>query len=223
MTDDLERLEEAAGQLLILYPRLTEALAKDQGNTDGRSGGSVVPSIPVNPDVLDSIRDLATAIPQTDAAMRTALRFDRDEITPTRPVKDCLTYADALWRRLHAHEELKDQATDYARKMRSWLRTARLALGLATHPADIGHHCPFCDGDLQLCGDEAQLHEPDDIEAITWARGDLIYCPKCQREWPAPLWDTLGKLIEAEAERRKKAEAEAAEEDLEDDDLEQTA
>lgn len=220
MTDDLERLEEAAGQLLILYPRLTEALAKDQGNTDGRSGGSVVPSIPVNPDVLESIRDLAAAIPNTDAEMRAALQFNREEPVARRSPEACITFADALWRRLHAHPELRDQATEYARTVRGWLRTARLALGLATHPKEIGHPCPFCDGPLNLCGDEAELHEPDDIEAITWARGDLIYCPKCQREWPAPLWDTLGKLIEAEAKRKAEAEAEA---DLEDDDLEQTA
>lgn len=201
-TDDLERLEAAAAQLLILYPRLTEALAKDQSQTDGRATGSVVPSLPVNTDVLESIRKLSTAIPTVDAAMRTALQYHRDELTPTRPVTACLTYAGALWRRLDAHDELHDHATEYARTVRTWLRTARLALGLATPPKPIKQECPFCDGDLHLCGDEAQLHEPDDVEAITWERGDLIYCPGCQREWPAPLWDVLGQLIVAEAKRK---------------------
>lgn len=200
--DDLERLEAASTQLLILYPRLAEALAKDQAQTDGRPAGSVVPSIPVNPDVLESIRNLATAIPNTDAEMRTALQFDHAQPIGKRTVNDCLTNADALWRRLHAHPELRGHATEYARTMRSWLRTARLALGLATPPKEIGHDCPFCDGKLNLCGDEAELHEPDDIEAITWERGDLIYCADCQREWPAPLWDALGRLIVSEHQRK---------------------
>lgn len=205
--DTLDRLTAATHQLLQLYPRLRDALAKDQTGGDGRSSASPVPSIPVNPDVLESIRQLSADIPTFDADLRTALLFDRATTITKRSVEDCLTYADALWRRLNAHEQLSSLANEYARSINGWLRTARLAVGLTTHPKPIGHPCPFCDGNLHLCGDEAHLHDPDDIEAITWERGELIYCDQCQREWPSAVWDVLGNIIDMEQRRHAEAEA----------------
>ncbi len=205
MTDELERLAFAAKQLLDLYPRLRDALAKDQSGTDGRSTGSTVPSIPVNPDVLESIRNLSTAIPTIDAQLRTALTFDRATCAARRTVTECLEYADALWRRLHAHPELRDYATEYVTQVTNWLRTARLALGLSQHPKPINVACPFCDGDLYLTGDEGHLHDPDDVEAITWERGEIIYCHSCGHEWPSTVWDILGNMIDAETQRQAEA------------------
>lgn len=203
MTSDLEHLTEAARQLADIWPRLRDALAKDQTGTDGRASGTTIPSIPVNPDVLDTIASLADTIPATDQQLRTALLFDRAGTVARRSVNECLTYADALWRRLHAHPDLEDQAAAYADTIHRWLADARRAIGLSQRPKPLNIRCPFCDGNLNLTGDEAELHQPDDVEAITWSRGETIYCTECKREWPSNVWDILGNIINRETERRQ--------------------
>ena len=102
MTDELERLAFAAKQLLDCTMRSSRRVS-ERPIRNGRSPtGSTVPSIPVNPDVLESIRNPSTAIPTIDAQLRTA----PPSTGPHARLTNCHRmpeYADALWRRLHAH------------------------------------------------------------------------------------------------------------------------
>ena len=70
-----DRLDAASTELLLLLPRLEDALEKDSAPTEERAmtSGSPALSSPINPVVLDATVRLQVEIPMADARARSCL------------------------------------------------------------------------------------------------------------------------------------------------------
>lgn len=192
-----DTITTAATEALTLWHHLTPALERDHLPTGDRPTDPPFPRLPVNPDVLDTITRLTRDIPTIDTHTRHTLGDPHG----SGDIPTCLTAAPALHTRLTQHNP---QAADlYAWHVLTWHRTLRRAIGLTRPATHLGHPCPLHDDrhhapELLLRGDEGTLTHtrPGHSEAITWTRGDAIYCPDCGAHWAPPDWPFLGRLLQ---------------------------
>lgn len=204
MSDTADQLDLASTELLLLLPCLPDALERDfvPASEGMKVAGSRELSVPVNPVVLDAVVSLRTEIPAADARARARL----DEGQPSADLESCVAAVKALYLRLQALDP--PAARRYADAVFGWQRQARKAVGLSQPATDLGHACPLHDNPttpLLVLGAQATIHhvQPGTREAISWRRGETIWCPSCRARWTKPEFALLGRLI-ADRDQRVK-------------------
>lgn len=202
MSDTADQLDLASTELLLLLPRLADALERDfVPASDGtKVAGSRELGTPVNAVVLDAVVSLRTEIPAVDARARARL----DEGQPTADLASCVAGVKALYLRLQALDP--PVACRYADAVFSWQRQARKALGLSQPASELGRTCPLHDQPttpLLVLGAQGTIHhvQPGTREAISWRRGETIWCPSCRARWAKPEFALLGRMIKDRDQR----------------------
>ncbi len=220
MHDD-QSILEVCSNLQVLVPALGEAVARDQGTADEErvSAASVVPSLPVNTDVLTAVREVRDRLP----ALRHAAIVALGEWQKGRPYgtpEAALDHIPVLHNRLRARG-LVHVAENLAQGTEAVLRVVQLALGLRTLDRPLGEPCPVHDEaivGLVTPGDIGYL-EYDHLDAqgrpvqprVRWIRTEAVLCRHCGTSWSPGQYLLLGRMIkEAAARRRAAREGEAA-------------
>jgi hypothetical protein len=183
MTD----LAEACADLAALFPRLAEALTRDNAPADSRailSAGGVV-----NADVLHAMLTLSREIPAARAAACDLL----GETWQPRPPLTCLRAIPRL------RDRLRDLAMPAAAArleddVRRWTRMTKLALGLRTPDMPIGWDCPLHPEPSPLLALGAEGFLRDDM-TILWQHAATIWCAYCGASWPEYQWPHLGIML----------------------------
>ncbi len=217
MHDDRSILE-VCETLDVLLPALGEAVARDQGAADEErvSASSVVPSLPVNTDVLAAVREVRDRLPALRYAAQVALGEKRPLGTP----EGALRHIPVLHERLRGRG-LVHVAENLAQGTEAVLRLVQLALGLRTLDKPLGEPCPVHDEaivGLVTPGDIGYL-EYDHLDAqgrpvqprVRWIHTEAVLCRHCGTSWSPGQYVLLGRRIkEAAARRRAAREGDAA-------------
>lgn len=192
--------------LARLWPRLSDALAKDHAPTYGErvsAAGSTEPGLPVNLDVADTMNYLAASIPAAAAYARRLL----GEPAWTHSVDVLLAWDFTRW-----HGRLVDLGDQHhaqllAAAVADWLARARRALGFTAPDRRLGSMCPEHDEPLvELVEPAAYATLHDDGKAghrITWTTIRAVYCRFCRATWTrGPGFLALDRALVAATRRR---------------------
>lgn len=154
-------VDDTAELLAILWPALDDALARDQGATDGDkvSAAGIVPAAPVNADVLSTMTAVGVELRLTAAWAASVIGgayVDREPV-------DQFRHAPCWHHQMMATGATLD-AEALAGTLARWLRAVKLALRLAEPDRRLGQYCPRHDAPL------VELVAPGADAAITWTR-----------------------------------------------------
>lgn len=209
-------LVDEVTELLILWPHLAEALARDEGVSADAvrvSGGSGTFALPVNADTLSAAATLAVEVP----ALATWAAGVVAEPPQGRSIDDHLRHFPRWHERMLVTAAI-DEAAQLAAGLHSALREVKLALGLRTADRKLGQFCPLHDAPLRELvapGDEGALRykrldrEGQPIEPVVeWERRDAAMCRSCGASWGPGQYLMLGRLLREADLRRLAAEVE---------------
>lgn len=211
-----DQVDDAVEELLVLWPKLHEALPRDVGVNDGErvSASSNVSASLVNQDVSGAIKLLRDEASPAAMEARTVLGEPGD----AQPVERTIESLGILYRRLAARGYV-GEARKLAASVVHWHRVARSAIGLSRRPTPLqgdgrAVHCPLHDAPLVTLrhrGDEGTLDETarGDREAIRWRSGGGLYCPlrECAGGWGPGEFAFLGRLVSEQRLRLTRQES----------------
>lgn len=199
-----DQVDDAVEELLVLWPKLHEALPRDAGGNDServRASANVFAAL-VNQDVSGAIKLLRDEASPAAMEARTVLGEPGD----AQPVERTVESLGILYRRLAARGYV-GEARKLAASVLHWRRVARTAIGLSRRATPLQGDgrpifCPLHDAPLVTLrhrGDEGTLDETarGDREAIRWRSGGGLYCPLrgCNGEWGPGEFAFLGRLV----------------------------
>lgn len=204
-------IADTIDELLVLWPALPTALARDAGTTTSErvATSENVHTIPLNGDVAAVILDLQRAIPEWTAWAAQIVGESRNDHAGT---PDHLKRIPALHDRLRGQGRTAD-AKLLEHTTNGWLTRCRTALGLNRPDRGTGLRCPNHDQPLSLLiqpGDHGHLQyakldsagHPVDAW-VNWTRTDLIMCRHCDSIWTPARYMWLGRLIRDADHRRQ--------------------
>lgn len=186
----MDDLTPACADLAALFPRLADALTRDNappGHRSVLSAGGVV-----NADVLHAMLTLSHEIPEAAESAAAAT----GETWAHRDTATSLRALPRLHERLAALS-LPNAAARIEDDVRRWMRMTKLALGLRIPDVPIGYDCPYHRDQpaaLILLGAEGFIR--DDM-TVYWQYDGRIWCHLCRESWPADRWLMLGRMLEA--------------------------
>lgn len=211
-------LVDEVTELLILWPHLASALARDVGvslDAERVSGGPVTFSLPINADVHAALATLDQEVP--------ALAFWAagvvSEPAQARTIDAHLRHFPRWHERMLVTAAI-DEAAQLAAGLHAAVRQVKLALGLRTADRKLGQFCPMHDDPLRELvapGDEGQLRykaldrDGQPVEPVVdWDRRDAAQCRACGASWGPGQYLMLGRLLREADLRRLTIEAEGA-------------
>ncbi|MEU7904128.1 hypothetical protein [Actinoplanes sp. NPDC049118] len=196
-------LADFIDELLVLWPALPTALARDAGIQTGErvTTSENVHTVPLNVDVAAVLVDLHREIPDW---ARWAAETAGETPTASGGIPGHLRRIQALHDRLSGLGRTRD-AERLATTVHAWLTACRRALGLNRPDRPFGEHCPRHDQPLTalvLPGDHGHLRytrtdrhgHPIDAH-IVWSRIEIVCCRHCDAMWTPERYMLLGRLI----------------------------
>lgn len=204
-------------ELLILWPHLAQALARDAGTPEGErvSGDAGVFGLPLNADVLQAMTVLDDEVPHL---ARWAAAVVAEQPLADQALVTQLRHFPRLHERMLVTAAVQE-AAQLAAGVRAMLRRVKLALGLRTRDRPLGHFCPLHDDalcELVAPGDEGALvYQRLDRQGqpiaptVEWVRSDRALCRHCGASWAPSQYLLLGRLLREADTRRVAAESHA--------------
>jgi hypothetical protein len=201
-------------ELLILWPHLDGALARDAGMAEAeRVSGGTPPSfgLPLNADVLSALCALGTQVP----AIAYWAAGIVGEDPGVRSIDGHLRHMPRWHERMLVTAAV-DDAGRLAANIHALLRHTKLAVGLRTPDRPLGQFCPLHDTPLRELvapGDEGVVRykrldrRGQPIEpAVEWTRHDCASCHECGASWAPSQYLMLGRLMRQADARRLDAQ-----------------
>lgn len=210
MTDAKTAVVAEVTELLILWPHLAEALARDTGVSEAAervSGGPTAFALPLNADVHAALGTLHHEVPSlalwaAGVVAEPALQRGIDGHLRQFP----------RWHERMLVTAATAEAGQLAAGLHSMLREVKLALGFRTPDRRLGQWCPM--HDAALCelikpGDEGKLRytrlssagQPV-APAVDWTRTDAAVCRLCGASWGPAQYLMLERLLREADSRR---------------------
>ncbi|MFC6017229.1 hypothetical protein ACFP2T_13555 [Plantactinospora solaniradicis] len=211
MTDKALAVANDLDELADLWPHLADALERDHAPGGGdkvavSNGGNI--GLPVNSDVLATVRTLGDEIPATARWAAGILGVDHNA---RRDVPGHLMHALLQYDRLNALGAAQE-AGQLARKVRGWRDSVKAALGLKVPDRKLPQFCPVHDDPLVALvtpGDEGWIVPGGTGPTVTWRRTEVVLCRHCGTIWAPGQYALLGRLLR-DADRRRVAEMQHA-------------
>jgi hypothetical protein len=205
-------------ELLILWPRLYEALARDEGagmDAERVTGGTESIALPINADVSAAVATLHEEVP-TLAYWAAGVVA---EPHMSRTLDDHLAQIPR-WHERMLVTAAAEQAAQLARSLHGIVRQVKLALGLRTPDRHLGQYCPLHDDPLR------ELVAPGDVgtlryrsvdrdgrpvePVVEWDRRDAATCRVCHASWAPGDYMLLQRQLREADMRRVSAAVEGA-------------